>query len=182
VLLLILPQLALYRANDGFGAGRYLLPAGLGLVAGLAGGVQWLSRNGYRRAAVITVTSWAVLLGFGGFSTWRAAETQRQATVGLSEIIDSVARSAPRGGQVAIVAEPQQQELAMSLPYHLAAHGRPDLDTRLVLVDAGLVADRTTCAEFSAVLVLANPEASEMRLPCLDDPALRARTYSPAAL
>jgi hypothetical protein len=158
--LLIFPQLVLYHSHGGFAVGRYMLPAGLGMVAAIAAGTEWSRRLG-QRAVVLAVTGvWAIIVIVGAFATWRDADHLRVDSVQLGRLLDAVSQTPP-GSVIAIAADPvRDQELAVSLPIHLAARGRPDVRTRLM--DTTRVQDNSVCEGVAAV-VLFDPGPKQSR-------------------
>lgn len=195
--LVIVPQLLLYRdqATGTFAIGRYVLPAGLALVAAMAAGLTWLRRAGHRRLAVACLGLWVVVLTYFAPSTWVAANRFSADTRQLEHIALDLAARAPRGATIGIAADPVlNHEDAASFLYHVAHTGRSDLDVRVLLLPT--VTQDPQAAELTQALtqgyfpghadldargctgvyavVLFEPDVRARatdRLPCLDGPA-----------
>jgi hypothetical protein len=167
---LIIPQLILYRGEPGFAVTRYMLPAGLGLAVGFAAGAHWLQVMRLRVLFVAALAIWCGVLLLGAVQTWYQAESHRADSVALGRMVEAIAQSAPAGATVGAAIVPVEEvELAYSLPYHLAAKGRPDLSTRAI---TGLADD---CTDLFAVVLFAGTTPS---LPCgLTDATARVEVF-----
>jgi len=202
VALIILPQVALYQ-GDSFVVGRYQLPAGLALTAGIAAGNTWLRERGYRVLFAICITIWAVDVAVFAMWTWRDAEALRADSAQLAQAVAAVVDTAPPGSAVAIAADPTDMdahEPALSWTYHLAATGLSSYDMRLLVVpprggdaaraeESGSALARTAfrghrqspdadCSDLAAVILVASEAATRQALPCLSTAAFRVRSFS----
>jgi hypothetical protein len=196
VSLLILPQLILYRRYGGFTIDRYLLPAGLGVAAGVAAATVWSLRLGQRMTFLAVTSVWVIMLSYDSVSTWRDAERFRVDSVQLGRMVQAVSQAPPHS-TIAIAADPVRDlESTVSLPFHVAAGGRPDLDMRVLLTRsdspdvpsavqalAAYFPERTDvgergCADL-AVVVLFAPQAQAIEaLPCLAAADFRLESFS----
>ena len=194
--LLILPQMVIYR-RYGFAMGRYLLPAGLALAAATAAGTVWSHRRGQSWIAVIVTSIWMTVVGLGAVGTWRQADLVRADSLELARLVDALDRLPP-GSKIAIAADPaRRQEEAISLPYHLAAHGRPDLEAWVLMTDldnpnSAKAADElrtlffpgrvdaaaSSCSDFAAVVLLSSEADAQRALPCLSGSGFRLQSFS----
>jgi hypothetical protein len=200
VLLLVVPQLAVYRGGFGFIVGRYVLPAGLGMIVGIAAGNAWLKRQKYYAfyAGVSTLLGFSLLLF--GLGTWREAELFRADSSVLAQAVGAITASARPAATVGIAADPAATyEFATSIPYQLAWRGRADLDRRLLIVQGPLTDPTETaalgaalaayfpgrgdlaergCTNVDAVVLLAPEDRVVDLLPCLAPPQFRLATFS----
>jgi len=113
VLLVIVPQLILYRRFGGFAIDRYLLPAGLGMAAGVAAATVWSLRRGQRVVVLAVTTVWVLMLSYDGFSTWRDAEGFRAGSAQLGRMVDVIS---PRRRQIRRSRSPRTPFTIWSLP------------------------------------------------------------------
>jgi hypothetical protein len=187
VCLLIVPQLVLYR-RFGLATGRYILPAGLGLAAGLGAGILWSWNRGQWLVTSISMAVWWLLLFTGAIATWWDSRLVEANTAALSRMISALDRL-PTYSTVAIAANPALHlEPAESLPYHLAATGRPDLDVRLLLTSSnppgaeGFARElsdnffrgradvqKHVCGDLAAIVLFASEPEARDALPCLTE-------------
>jgi hypothetical protein len=200
VLLLVVPQLAVYRGGSGFAVGRYVLPAGLGMVVGIAAGTAWLRRQKYIALFVSVPTVLGVSLLLFVIATWREAELYRADSSVLAQAVDAIASSARRGATVGIAADPlMNYEFAVSFPYQLAWRGRADLDRRLLIApdpnadqnEAAAIGAAVAghfpghadlgvrgCANLDAVVLLAPQDRVVDLMPCLASADFRLTSFS----
>jgi hypothetical protein len=198
--LAIIPQLVLYAGEIGFGAGRYVLPAALGLAAVFAAGCTWLRARGYLLLLGLTIAVWVLVVAVFAVWTWRDAEIFRADSTQLARSVQAVLAATPPGAAIAIATDPtvvNNHELAISYPYQLAAAGRADFEVRLLPVstpgtDPGRMAAQSAalaqvgfkgrlqltqddCAELAAVVLLGPEATTRAASPCLTSDF---RTYS----
>jgi hypothetical protein len=197
VTLLIVPQLILYRRYGGFTMDRYLLPAGLGMAAGVAAASVWSWRRAQHGIFLTATTVWVIMISVYGFSTWRDAEHFRVESVQLGRMLDLVSQ-APANSTIAIAADPVRDlEAAVSLPFHIAARGRPDLDVRVLLTRSenpeapAIVREFVTtyfpgrtnvnerdCSDLAAVVLFAPQSLAIEALPCLETAEFHLESFS----
>ena len=197
--LLVIPQLMLYQGGAGFAVGRYILPTGIALAAGVAAGLTWLHAQRNRPLFVIITTIWVANLLVFSVWTWRDAELFRADSAQLTRTLDAIVGSAPPGATVAIAADPvETEEFAVSFPYQIAATGRSDLDTRLLAVPSygsGTVAAQAGaavaqryfpgradvaergCSGIAAVVLFASESQTRQALPCLSETEFQMTLY-----
>lgn len=193
-LLLVLPQVLLY-ARGGVLVERYILPAGLGMAAGLTAILGWFQLHRHRRLFLVGALLWGEVLVLGGLATWMEADAFRADALQLERLVTTIATSAPRNAVVGIAADPADHyEKSISLLYHLAHTGRSDLDIRLLPVRPGhayTVAEEAYsdtlrglhfrgqadlaqhgCEDLAAVILLASEASAREALPCLQSTGL----------
>jgi hypothetical protein len=173
---LILPQLVLYRRFGGFLIGRYILPAGLGMTLAIGAGIAWSLRRHQRPVFLAATAVWVSIIVFGSVDTWMNAEWFRADSIQLRRMIDSLSVSPP-GATIGVIADPERdQELIVSLPYHLAFDGRPDLRSQVVPINA--ISADMSCSDFAALILFEPYDAALDALPCLRYGNYRMETYS----
>jgi hypothetical protein len=198
--LLVVPQLAVYRGESNFGVGRYILPAGLGMVASIAAGNAWLRRQKYVALYVSVATILAVSMPIFAVWTLQEAQQYRADSFVLAQAVGAITASARSGTTVGIAADPLvTYEYAVAFPYQLTWRGRADLDRRLLIAydpqadsaEARAVGENLAshfpghadlaergCTNVDAVVLLA-PEDRVMHLmPCLASSDFRLATFS----
>jgi hypothetical protein len=188
--LLVGPQLVLY-SRPGVIDGKYELPAALGMVLCVIGGLAWLEWRGEADLARLGASVFGVAIALCAFSTSTYAASFAADSQELHRTISQVVAAAPPSAIVGIAGNPATDfEPMLSLIDHIAAAGRPDLRLKALPIDnpatdtdprlatlartllaspLGQPAPLSDCSGVSSVIVLHDPAAAERSLPCLRD-------------
>ena len=188
LLLLLLPQLALYRGN-GFLIERYILPAGLAVAIGLGAAISWLDRKRRSLVWVASILCCLPVFASGALSSRHIAEAFRGDTVAVDQLVDRVVESAPRNATLLLpIDSVSHVELATSFVRQVAYRGRDDVQLRAVLLpgadppgnssdDLGSLInaefpDRvdeadTDCSKAWGIVPLASESAVRQYMPCV---------------